>query len=202
MTTGLINTLESHNYIITCHNLLVGINSYLRNNNFTQVPQLTSSKHLTNDTVFSNDLSFNSSTKTLGATNFSGNGSALTDLNGANISSGTININIIPNLTQSKITDLTTSSDVSFGSLGLGTSSGDYELNVNGSSGYYELFPEPLSGGDTCADAGVLGMLPGIIGNIQALEAVKLIVGITPNLVGKLLVYDGMSHITQTIELW
>ena len=74
-------------------------------------------------------------------------------------------------------------------------------LNVNGSSGYCELFPEPPSGVDTCADAGVLGMLPGIIGNIQALEAVKLIVGITPNLVGKLLVYDGMSHITQTIEL-
>ncbi len=74
-------------------------------------------------------------------------------------------------------------------------------LNVNGSSGYCELFPEPPYGGDTCADAGVLGMLPGIIGNIQALEAVKLIVGITPNLVGKLLVYDGMSHITQIIEL-
>ena len=74
-------------------------------------------------------------------------------------------------------------------------------LNVNGSPGYCELFPEPPSGGDTCADAGVLGMLPGIIGNIQALETVKLIVGITPNLVGKLLVYDGMSHITQTIEL-
>jgi len=74
-------------------------------------------------------------------------------------------------------------------------------LNVNGSSGYCELFPEPPSGGDTCADAGVLGMVPGIIGNIQALEAVKLIVGITPNLVGKLLVYDGMSHITQIIEL-
>ena len=74
-------------------------------------------------------------------------------------------------------------------------------LNVNGSPGYCELFPEPPSGGDTCADAGVLGMLPGIIGNIQALETVKLIVGITPNLVGKLLVYDGMNHITQTIEL-
>ena len=74
-------------------------------------------------------------------------------------------------------------------------------LNVNGSSGYCELFPEPPSGGDTCADAGVLGMVPGIIGNIQALEAVKLIVGITPNLVGKLLIYDGMSHITQIIEL-
>ena len=74
-------------------------------------------------------------------------------------------------------------------------------LNVNGSSGYCELFPEPPSGGDTCADAGVLGMVPGIIGNIQALEAVKLIVGITPNLVRKLLVYDGMSHITQIIKL-
>lgn len=74
-------------------------------------------------------------------------------------------------------------------------------LNVNGSSGYCELFPEPPSSGDTCADAGVLGMVPGIIGNIQALEAVKLIVGITPNLVGKLLIYDGMSHITQIIEL-
>ncbi|SVA38614.1 uncharacterized protein METZ01_LOCUS91468 [marine metagenome] len=74
-------------------------------------------------------------------------------------------------------------------------------LNANGSAGYGELFPEPPSGGDTCADAGVLGMLPGIIGNIQALETVKLIVGIKPNLVGKLLVYDGINHTTQTIEL-
>ena len=47
----------------------------------------------------------------------------------------------------------------------------------------------------------MLGMLPGIIGNIQALETVKLIVGIKPNLIGKLLVYDGMSHTTQTIKL-
>ena len=74
-------------------------------------------------------------------------------------------------------------------------------LNVNGSAGYSELFPEPPTGGDTCADVGVLGMLPGIIGNIQSLEAVKLIVGIKPNLAGKLLVYDGMNHTTQTIEL-
>ena len=74
-------------------------------------------------------------------------------------------------------------------------------LNVNGSPGYRELFPEPLSGGDTCADAGVLGMLPNIIGNIQALEAVKLIMGIEPNLVGKLLMYDGMNHSTQIIKL-
>ena len=74
-------------------------------------------------------------------------------------------------------------------------------LNANGSPGYVDLFPEPTSSGDACADAGVLGMLPGIIGNIQALEVVKLIVGVKPNLIGKLLIYDGMNHSTQTIVL-
>jgi molybdopterin/thiamine biosynthesis adenylyltransferase len=74
-------------------------------------------------------------------------------------------------------------------------------LNVDGSPGYRELFPNPPSGGDTCADAGVLGMLPNIIGNIQALEAVKLIVGIEPNLLGKLLIYDGKNHQTEIIEI-
>jgi adenylyltransferase/sulfurtransferase len=74
-------------------------------------------------------------------------------------------------------------------------------LNVDGSSGYKELFPEPPSAGQDCADAGVLGMLPGVIGHIQALEAVKLIVGIKPNLVNKLLIYDGKSHTTQIIEI-
>jgi len=44
-------------------------------------------------------------------------------------------------------------------------------------------------------------MLPGIIGNIQALEAVKLIVGIEPNLIGKLLIYDGMNHSTEIIKI-
>ena len=74
-------------------------------------------------------------------------------------------------------------------------------LNVNGSPGYSELFPSKLTGGNTCEDAGVLGMLPGIIGNIQALETVKLIVGIEPNLVGKLLIYDGKNHKTEIIQL-
>jgi len=74
-------------------------------------------------------------------------------------------------------------------------------LNMKGSPGYFELFPESSSSGDNCADAGMLGMVPGIIGNIQALEAVKIIVGIKPDLVGKLLIYDGMSHTTETIKL-
>ncbi|HCI15741.1 MAG: HesA/MoeB/ThiF family protein [Candidatus Marinimicrobia bacterium] len=74
-------------------------------------------------------------------------------------------------------------------------------LNVDGSPGYKELFLEPPSGGESCADAGVLGMLPGIIGNIQAIETVKLIVSIKTNLVGKLLMYDGMNHRTEIIEI-
>ena len=74
-------------------------------------------------------------------------------------------------------------------------------LNVNGSPGYKELFPDPPSGEETCADAGVLGMLPGIIGNIQALEAIKIIVGIKPDLMGKLLIYDGKNHSTQIINI-
>jgi adenylyltransferase/sulfurtransferase len=44
-------------------------------------------------------------------------------------------------------------------------------------------------------------MLPGIIGNIQALETVKIILGVEPNLSGKLLLYDGLSHETNIIDL-
>ncbi len=74
-------------------------------------------------------------------------------------------------------------------------------LNANGSPGYSDLFPDPPSSGETCEDAGVLGMLPGIIGNIQALETVKLIIGIEPNLIGQLLIYNGMNHKSHTIQL-
>jgi len=75
-------------------------------------------------------------------------------------------------------------------------------LNVNGSAGYSDLFPSSNTNDeDSCADAGVLSMLPAIIGNIQALEAIKLILGINNNLIGRLLMYDGMNHKTEVIEL-
>ena len=73
-------------------------------------------------------------------------------------------------------------------------------LNHNGSPGYEHIFTPEATGGDTCAEAGVLGMLPAIIGNIQALEAVKIIIGLKPNLSGKLLLYDGITHETNTIN--
>jgi adenylyltransferase/sulfurtransferase len=74
-------------------------------------------------------------------------------------------------------------------------------LNHNGGPGYEDIFTPDPAGGDTCAEAGVLGMLPAIIGNIQALEAVKIIIGIKPNLSGKLLLYDGITHETNTINV-
>lgn len=74
-------------------------------------------------------------------------------------------------------------------------------FNVKGGKGYIDLFPVSRPNKDNCANTGMLGMLPGIIGNMQALETIKLIVGIKPNLAGKLLMYDGMNHSTQTIML-
>ena len=74
-------------------------------------------------------------------------------------------------------------------------------FNIKGSCSYTELFPNSKNNIENCNEAGMLAMLPGIIGNIQALEALKIIIGISPNLIGKLLIYDGMNHTTQTIRL-
>jgi sulfur-carrier protein adenylyltransferase/sulfurtransferase len=60
---------------------------------------------------------------------------------------------------------------------------------------YRCLFPEPPPP-DTvpnCADAGVLGVLPGLIGMLQAIEAIKLVVGIGEPLVGRLLHFDALK---------
>jgi adenylyltransferase/sulfurtransferase len=60
---------------------------------------------------------------------------------------------------------------------------------------YRCLYPEPPPPGmvPSCAEGGVLGILPGVIGLIQATEAVKLIVGIGRTLIGRLLVYDALQ---------
>src|SRR5438874_8351341 len=59
---------------------------------------------------------------------------------------------------------------------------------------YRCLFPEPPAPGTVpnCAEAGVLGVLPGIIGMLQAIETIKLIVGIGEPLVGRLLHFDAL----------
>lgn len=60
---------------------------------------------------------------------------------------------------------------------------------------YRCLFPEPPPAGSVpnCAEAGVLGVLPGIIGTMQAVEAIKLIVGLGESLVGRLLHFDALK---------
>ncbi|MDX9992925.1 MAG: molybdopterin-synthase adenylyltransferase MoeB [Anaerolineales bacterium] len=60
---------------------------------------------------------------------------------------------------------------------------------------YRCLFPEPPPPGmvPTCAEGGVLGVLPGTIGSIQASEALKLILGIGDSLIGRLLLYNALE---------
>lgn len=54
--------------------------------------------------------------------------------------------------------------------------------------------PPPPEMAPSCAEAGVLGVLPGIIGSIQAVEAIKLVLGKGESLVGRLLMYDALSQ--------
>ena len=65
-------------------------------------------------------------------------------------------------------------------------------FNFNGSPSYRDLFPEapPSESIPSCAEGGVLGVLPGVIGAIQATEAIKAITGVGELLSGKLLIYD------------
>jgi sulfur-carrier protein adenylyltransferase/sulfurtransferase len=60
---------------------------------------------------------------------------------------------------------------------------------------YRCLFPEPPSAAEApnCSEAGVLGVLPGVIGLVQATEAIKLVLGIGETLVGRLLCYDALA---------
>lgn len=69
---------------------------------------------------------------------------------------------------------------------------GDIKEAVN----YRDLFPDPPREGDilTCETAGVLGVLPGIIGSMMACEAIKIITGIGLPLAGRLLCYNALNN--------
>jgi adenylyltransferase/sulfurtransferase len=60
---------------------------------------------------------------------------------------------------------------------------------------YRCLYSEPPPAGlvPSCAEGGVLGVLPGIIGSIQAMEAIKLVLGIGEPLIGRLLLFDALT---------
>jgi len=54
--------------------------------------------------------------------------------------------------------------------------------------------PPPAELAPSCAEAGVLGVLPGIVGSIQALETIKLLLGLGETLVGRLLAFDALDE--------
>jgi molybdopterin/thiamine biosynthesis adenylyltransferase/rhodanese-related sulfurtransferase len=76
-------------------------------------------------------------------------------------------------------------------------------FGTNGGPCYRCLFPYPPAPGaiESCAVGGVLGVLPGIAGSIQALEAIKLITGIGESLSGRLLLIDGLKMHMEEIKI-
>jgi molybdopterin/thiamine biosynthesis adenylyltransferase/rhodanese-related sulfurtransferase len=74
---------------------------------------------------------------------------------------------------------------------------------ANGSPCYRCLFPAPPPAEDapSCAEAGVLGVLPGIMGVLQATEAVKLVLGLGESLAGRLLMYDAIRTRFRELKL-
>ena len=68
---------------------------------------------------------------------------------------------------------------------------------------YRCLFPEPPPPGSvpSCAEGGVLGILPGTIGAMQATEAIKLILGIGDSMIGRLVLYDALNMEVTEVKL-
>jgi len=75
-------------------------------------------------------------------------------------------------------------------------------FNLDGGPNYRDLFPEapPAELAPNCAEAGVLGVLPGIVGSIQATEAIKIILGVGEPLSGRLLVIDALGMGMRTLS--
>lgn len=66
---------------------------------------------------------------------------------------------------------------------------------------YRCIFPQPPTRYQTCAELGVLGALPGVIGTLEATEALKLILGVGKPLIGRLLLYDALAMQFDIIRL-
>lgn len=68
---------------------------------------------------------------------------------------------------------------------------------------YRDLFPEPPPPGlvPSCAEGGVIGVLPGILGSLQANEVIKVITGVGENLSGKLFLFDALNFETRILKI-
>ncbi len=77
------------------------------------------------------------------------------------------------------------------------------KINIDQAANYRDLFPYPPKENEVlnCAEAGVLGVLPGIIGTMQANETIKLITGIGKPLINLLLTYNALNNQLYEVEL-
>ena len=77
------------------------------------------------------------------------------------------------------------------------------EENIAQGPCYRCLYPDPPPPGEvpSCAEAGVLGVLPGIVGSIQAVEAIKLVLGKGEPLLGRLLTFDALEMSFRTLNI-
>lgn len=76
-------------------------------------------------------------------------------------------------------------------------------FNYNNGPNYRDLFPTPPPPGmvPNCAEGGVLGVLPGIIGSIQALEAIKVVADLGDVLSGRLFLLDTLTFTTRSVKI-
>ncbi|HPA35109.1 MAG TPA: molybdopterin-synthase adenylyltransferase MoeB [Chitinophagales bacterium] len=76
-------------------------------------------------------------------------------------------------------------------------------FNYNNGPNYRDLYPEPPPPGlvPSCAEGGVLGVLPGIIGSLQANEVIKVITGIGETLSGRLFSFDALNFTTRIFKV-
>jgi adenylyltransferase/sulfurtransferase len=81
-------------------------------------------------------------------------------------------------------------------------------FNYNNASGvvgpnYRDLYPTPPPSGmvPSCAEGGVLGVLPGIIGSLQALEVIKVITGVGETLSGRFFIFDALTFESRTFNI-
>lgn len=76
-------------------------------------------------------------------------------------------------------------------------------FNYQGGPNYRDLYPEPPPPGmvPSCAEGGVLGILPGVIGCIQATETIKIILGQGETLSGRLLLYNSLNMTFRQLKL-
>lgn len=79
----------------------------------------------------------------------------------------------------------------------------DEAHGIEGGPCYRCLYPDPPPPGEvpSCAEAGVLGVLPGIVGSAQAIEAIKLLLGIGEPLIGRLLMIDTLDMTFRTLRI-